>query len=454
LLIQALLIILCLECICIYEGAVITKSIIPMLIFGLFSATFLATSWAASLLSLTQNLPANSMANISTPKLSSSLGKLANSSSHLLVLPQGQIVTTRATILPNRFFNIDWDGKESQAQQTQVSEQTKAGITVSKNQFCSAVEEKLPEQKQGQNVNFVKPSSLIDANPHKFSPNNFSNQILRYAFGIKLPLSLKNFFRLPSPFESRLSTYSPPAKLVRRDDASYEVWVNDHLIASLSNQPQAKEIQRRLNKLLKSPTLDPLQLRPSLVDGTPALMAGNRFLFAIGKDITDKTTRSGDLIAIDWVNNLRSALKAPPLSLVQGQLQMYGLEESNQRMEGLASWYGDYFHGRTTANGEIYNQYALTVAHKSLPFNTFLKVKNVKNGKSVIVRVNDRGPYIPPRSLDLSLVAARCVGGETAGVVNYEAQILQPSQPLMTLNAVLAEKDSKKPRQMSVISEF
>jgi rare lipoprotein A len=420
-----------------------------MLIFGLFSvtfpATFLATSWAASLLSLTQNLPANSMANVSTPKLSSSLGKLANSSSHLLVLPQRQIVTTRATVLPTRLFNIDWGERESQVQQTQVSEQTKAGIAVSQNQFCSVIEEKLSEQNQGQNVNFVKPSNLIDANPRKFSPNIFSNQILRL---------LKNFFRLPSPFESRLSTYSPPAKLVRRDDTSYEVWVNDRIIASLSNQPQAKEIQRRLNKLLKSPTLDPLQLRPSLVDGKPALMAGNRFLFAIGKEITDKTTRSGDLIAIDWVNNLRSALKAPPLSLVQGQLQMYGLEESNQRMEGLASWYGDYFHGRTTANGEIYNQYALTVAHKSLPFNTFLKVKNVKNGKSVIVRVNDRGPYIPPRSLDLSLVAARCVGGETVGVVNYEAQILQPSQPLMTLNTALAEKNSKKPRQMSVISEF
>ncbi len=409
-----------------------------MLIFGFFSTTLFATSWAASLLSLTHNLPPNSTARVSTPKLSSSWGKLA-------ILPQRKIATIRATVLPIRFFNIDWDNKESQGKQTQIPNQTKAGITVSNNQFCSALKEKSSEQKQGQNVNFVTSSRLIDTNAYKFSSNNFSNQILR---------SLQNFFRLPSPFESRLTTSSLPATVVRRDEMSYEVWVNNQLIASLSNQAQAKEIQRRLNKLLKSPTLDPSQLRPSLVDGKPALMAGNRFLFGIGKDITDKTTRSGDLIAIDWVNNLRSALKAPPLSLVQGQLQMYGLEESNQRMEGLASWYGDYFHGRTTANGETYNQYALTVAHKTLPFNTFLEVKNLKNGQSVVVRVNDRGPYIPPRSLDLSLVAARCVGGETAGVVNYAAKILQPSQPLMTLNAALAEKDRKKPRQMSVISEF
>ncbi|PAX51392.1 hypothetical protein CK510_25000, partial [Brunnivagina elsteri CCALA 953] len=121
-----------------------------MLIFGFFSVTFpttfLVTSWAASLLSLTQHLPANSTANVSTPKLSSSLGKLGNSSRYLLVLPQRQILTIRATVLPTRFFNIDWGEKESQVQQTQVSNQTKVGITVGQNQFCSAVEEKLAEQ--------------------------------------------------------------------------------------------------------------------------------------------------------------------------------------------------------------------------------------------------------------------------------------------------------------------
>ena len=97
-------------------------------------------------------------------------------------------------------------------------------------------------------------------------------------------------------------------------------------------------------------------------------------------------------------------------------------------MSGLASWYGPYFHGRLTANCERFNQNELTVAHKSLPFNTYLQVSNVKTQKSVIVRVNDRGPYIPPRSLDLSLVAARCIGGEVAGVIPYKAVIMNKSQ--------------------------
>lgn len=71
-----------------------------------------------------------------------------------------------------------------------------------------------------------------------------------------------------------------------------------------------------------------------------------------------------------------------------------------------ASWYGPKFHGKLTANGEIYDQMALTAAHKSLKFGTLLKVTNPKNGNSVIVRINDRGPYIGDRELDLSKGAA------------------------------------------------
>ena len=71
-----------------------------------------------------------------------------------------------------------------------------------------------------------------------------------------------------------------------------------------------------------------------------------------------------------------------------------------------ASWYGPKFHGKFTANGEVYDQMALTAAHKYLSFGTLLKITNPKNGKSVIVRINDRGPYIEGRELDLSKGAA------------------------------------------------
>nr|WP_163329154.1 septal ring lytic transglycosylase RlpA family protein [Desulfurobacterium thermolithotrophum] len=74
---------------------------------------------------------------------------------------------------------------------------------------------------------------------------------------------------------------------------------------------------------------------------------------------------------------------------------------------GIASWYGPGFHGRRTASGEIYNMYKLTAAHKTLPLGTYVKVINLENGRSVIVKINDRGPFVRGRIIDLSYAAAK-----------------------------------------------
>lgn len=78
--------------------------------------------------------------------------------------------------------------------------------------------------------------------------------------------------------------------------------------------------------------------------------------------------------------------------------------------EGMASWYGDPFHGRKTASGEVYNMYDMTAAHKTLPLGTMVRVTNRQNGKSVDVRINDRGPFVRGRIIDLSYAAARKLG--------------------------------------------
>jgi len=86
---------------------------------------------------------------------------------------------------------------------------------------------------------------------------------------------------------------------------------------------------------------------------------------------------------------------------------------------GIASWYGPKFHGRTTANGERYNMNGLTAAHKTLPFNTVVRVENVENGRKVDVRINDRGPFVGNRIIDLSRRAAEeidMIGSGTAEV--------------------------------------
>lgn len=89
----------------------------------------------------------------------------------------------------------------------------------------------------------------------------------------------------------------------------------------------------------------------------------------------------------------------------------YPISTSDGYVEkGVASWYGRKFHGRRTANGEVYSMYAKTAAHKTLPINTMLLVQNLENGKETVVRVNDRGPFVKRRIIDLSLVGAQELG--------------------------------------------
>lgn len=102
-----------------------------------------------------------------------------------------------------------------------------------------------------------------------------------------------------------------------------------------------------------------------------------------------------------------------------------GVEETPPGETWVASYYGKGFHGRRTASGEVYNQYAMTCAHKTLPFQTLLKVTNPKNGKNVIVRVTDRGPFKRGRDIDLSYGAAKEIGMIAAGVMKVEVVKLQ-----------------------------
>lgn len=91
---------------------------------------------------------------------------------------------------------------------------------------------------------------------------------------------------------------------------------------------------------------------------------------------------------------------------------------------GVASYYGPGFHGRRTANGETFNMNAMTAAHRTLPFGTLVKVTNLSNGKSTIVRVNDRGPYVGNRVIDLSVAAAKEIGSTGSGTARVNLEVL------------------------------
>jgi rare lipoprotein A len=99
-------------------------------------------------------------------------------------------------------------------------------------------------------------------------------------------------------------------------------------------------------------------------------------------------------------------------------------EDPNYREEGLASWYGDDFHGRLTANGEIFDMASLTAAHPTLPLPSYARVTNLTNGKSLIVRVNDRGPYHGNRLIDVSNKAAELLQFKSSGVARVRVEYI------------------------------
>ncbi len=209
-------------------------------------------------------------------------------------------------------------------------------------------------------------------------------------------------------------------------DSGYEIRVEGCLIGQLPDPISAHVVGLKLQQLLQDPNFDPQQIQPTMVDDQPAVQAGSEVLLVVTDTLAEQLNDHPKLLALNWANNLRQALSTEPVTLADSQSHMYGLQESKETLTGLASWYGPYFHGRLTANGETYNQYDLTAAHPFLPFDTYLKVTNLDNGKAVIVRINDRGPYIPPRTLDLSLGAAQQLGSEHTGVIPYKAVIMKP----------------------------
>src|SRR5881628_1729549 len=93
---------------------------------------------------------------------------------------------------------------------------------------------------------------------------------------------------------------------------------------------------------------------------------------------------------------------------------------------GTASWYGDYFQGKPTASGEPYNMYDLTAAHPTLTLGSFVRVTNLRNGRSVVVKVNDRGPIVPGRIIDVSYSTARVLQFKAQGLQRVRLDLVQP----------------------------
>lgn len=118
-------------------------------------------------------------------------------------------------------------------------------------------------------------------------------------------------------------------------------------------------------------------------------------------------------------------------------------EDYNYSETGMASWYGSDFHSKRTANGELYNMNAVTAAHRTLPLPSIVRVTNLENGRSIIARVNDRGPYVKNRIIDLSQKGAELLGYKIQGTTKVKVEILEKESRALK-EAMLSEDNSSK----------
>lgn len=377
-----------------------------------------------------QSLP-SLVVKLSPQEVKSTFTNLVKVNKQGLFIPQTTINSWINTLSFDNFWNLKHQNQMLPENTSLSLAKVTPKLRIQENRLCKNVPQNIVSQPDDQNSHLM---GLVNFNTAKLVNLDVTPaSILR---------SLENFFNvIRNPIEKTHSYNYRPVLIVKGDNNTYQIWVNNTFFATIPDYITAKYLKNKLEKLVSIPDLSTEEIKPGLVNNIPSILIGTRLLFAIEPQISDQLDRNGDILAIEWSNNLRVALNAKPLTLVEGQIAMYRLIPSSTKLRGLASWYGSKFNGKTTANGEIYDQDQLTVAHRSLPFNTYLKVTNLHNNKSVIVRVNDRGPYVSPRTLDLSKKAANCINSKDIGLVSYEAVILKRDQDKITFKPFTLEDE-------------
>lgn len=195
---------------------------------------------------------------------------------------------------------------------------------------------------------------------------------------------------------------------------------------------RAKAIADKINQLAQDPDFKPenINIGVDKKSRNYLIQVNDEILVSLDKNtVLPDTTRNLSNDALQIANRLRRVMgNAEPLTSIakvsQPSKTINAPSTGRQVRGGIASWYGPGFHGRRTANGERYNQNGYTAAHKSLPFGTKVRVTNLRTGKSVMVRINDRGPFIRGRVIDLSAGAARVIGVHSSGVAPVQLEIL------------------------------
>ncbi|EKE03731.1 MAG: hypothetical protein ACD_20C00157G0008 [uncultured bacterium] len=209
-----------------------------------------------------------------------------------------------------------------------------------------------------------------------------------------------------------------------------EVVRYNHPAGGYSPEARAKILVHRLQQFILE-NGNPKDIIPGKENNCNIGRAGNTIFFTVDEKNAEDMGLSTTGLSIHWVNNIREALAAPKIvrgnSFIasRGNISTtFARKYLGKEEIGIASWYGGIFHGRTAADGSTYNKYEMTAAHKSLPFGTLVKVTNLRNNKSCIVKITDRGPFVAGRIIDLSRAAAKETGVLDSGIAKVKVEII------------------------------
>ncbi|MGB3509978.1 MAG: septal ring lytic transglycosylase RlpA family protein [Microcoleaceae cyanobacterium] len=195
---------------------------------------------------------------------------------------------------------------------------------------------------------------------------------------------------------------------------------------------RASAVASQLNQLLQNNAEMDITARWDTEKERYMILVNDQKLVEIDdQTILPDTTNDLAIDTLQATNRLRRQVNnAPPLAEIAGkpkpqpEPQKIAVGPVTFQFQGGASWYGPGFHGNLSASGERFNQYAMTAAHKTLPFGTKVRVTNLNNGRSAVVRINDRGPFIRGRVIDVSAAAARVLGMINSGVAPVKVEVI------------------------------
>ncbi len=224
-------------------------------------------------------------------------------------------------------------------------------------------------------------------------------------------------------------------QVLSQDDAATSLFVNgteilrfNGEVADMSAYARVKTIADRLNNILERDSKMASHIHPAVVNGQAVIKVGESILATVDAETVKTAQEKAPKLSLLYSNRLRQVLGAQPLdekvlNTMTASSQPH-FKATGRVQSGMASWYGPHFHGRRSADGSRFNQFALTAAHRTLPFGTMVRVMNQRTHKACFVKITDRGPFAHGRIIDLSRGAASAIGMLGSGVAKVSVEVV------------------------------